>query len=627
LPIARNDTAAAGDGTLWDDPGFSARPRTGKEGRIAVTKMRFSTKLGIAGLSTGAVLKAVSAGFAVPLDMPTEGPIANVSPSSVEAAISIQLLSRAALATGIVALLYALYKRLRHEPDAEPAPAILPQRLSLGAEFLVVLGIVAVLFAVNLVTAEIYPMAWLDEAGYADPAINLARGNGLTSSVWYNSIWGKLWVSYPPLYPVLLAPWIRWLGANFTTIRMFNVVLISATAIALWHYTVRSGWFPSLLGRLIVVLLPLLGYGVSFTYRSARPDTLCILLAALALNASLLPNRRWRATALVAIGVLVPWSGLQLPAFAVVLALLIGIWWPRQAVMLFLPLGIGMALGLVALFGFYAVNHSLYEFIAATFASLHTIIGEIVHLVVLHEQRGMDHFAQLPELLPAVVFEDRSSVFVAAAAVLLLVSLRHNRDTAAFRASRFAVAAAIVIPIFMEIAGNYWLYYTWMGLLTVGIAAVASLGSLPSSPTHRPVRRTAIGCIGLALLVGLPAQLARAYDERGARDYDAVRDYVRARVAPGDWVYVSDEPYFAVVEQGAVPVLALYATSRLAPGIPEDQRRRIKLLIVRPDEVNDAIKRLGGSWVPSGPALSPPLSTRLGWGEWWSYRLVAYRQG
>jgi hypothetical protein len=130
----------------------------------------------------------------------------------------------------------------------------------------------------------------------------------------------------------------------------------------------------------------------------------------------------------------------------------------------------------------------------------------------------------------------------------------------------------------------------------------------------------------LALVVGLPFQLTKAYAERGARDYDALRAYVRARVAPGDWVYVNPMPYFAVAEQGAVPVLTQYAVSRLAPSIPEDQRQRIKLFIVSPDEANAAIERLGGSWKPSGPAFSPGRATRLTWGEWWDYGLVAYRR-
>jgi hypothetical protein len=599
--------------------------------------MRFSTKLGIASVLTWGALKAVAAGIAMPLNAPpSTGPAANDFTPLVEAVISIGLLSPVVLATGVIALLYALYQHLRREPDTQvtadaqaSATVISRRQLGLGVEFLLVLGIVAALFAVNLATAEIYPMAWFDEAGYPDPAINLALGNGLTSSTWYNVYWGKFWFSYPPLYALLLAGWIEWLGVNFTTIRMFNVVAMAGTAIALWHYTIRSGWFPSLLGRMTVVLLPFLGYGAAFIYRSARPDTLCGLLAALALNASLLPDRRWRAAALIAVGTLVPWSGLQLAAFAVILALLVAIWWPREALRLFLPLGIGIALGLIALLAFYAANGSLYNSIVATFGSYHTILGQVAQLVLLHDVRSFNHFRQLPVLLPAVVFQERSTVFVAAGAVLLFFSLRRLGGTAAFKASRFAVAAAFGIPLLMELAGKYSLYYTWMGLLTVGIATVASLATSPHSPALLPARGLAIGCIVLAILVGLPMQLARAYEERGARDYDAVRAYVRTQVAPGDWVYISEPPYFAVVERGAVPVFAQYATSRLAPGIPEDQRQRIKLMIVRPDELKDAIERLGGSWRQSGPPLNPPPNTRLTAGEkedGGGYQLVAYRQ-
>src|SRR5262249_48961178 len=141
-----------------------------------------------------------------------------------------------------------LYNHLRREPVvgfavAGPAlaAAIPRQRLGLGAEVLLVLGLVAGLFAVNLATIEIYSMAWFDEAGYTNPAINLAIGNGFTSSTWYNSIWGKFWCSNSPLYPLLLTPWIMWLGVHFAAIRSLNLVLISGTAIALWHYAVRSG--------------------------------------------------------------------------------------------------------------------------------------------------------------------------------------------------------------------------------------------------------------------------------------------------------------------------------------------------------------------------------------------------
>ena len=596
--------------------------------------MRVSTKLGIAGLITWMALRIMAAGVAPPPGPRPDGPELADFTVRLEAAASIDLLSWASLATGIIAAMYTGYKRLRREPYVNTqrrtpslSAAVPRQWFSPRAEFFLVLGLVALLFAVNLATAEIYPMAWLDEDGYADPAINLARGNGLTSSTWYNVYWGKFWFSYPPLYPILLAPWVTWLGVNLTSIRLFNVVLISGTAVALWHYAVRSGLFPSMLGRFFVLLLPLLGYGVSFSYRCARPDTLCILLAALALNASLLPNPRWRAAALIAIGSLVPWAGLQLVAFTVILAVLIGVGWPRPAVRLFLPLGVGMGLGFIALLGFYVAEGSLYGFLASTFGSFHTITGQIAQHVLMNDPRSPRHFLQLPSLLLAVVFEDRSSVFLAAGAILMLISLRRSSDTIAFKASRFAATASFGIPILMELAGQYWLYYAWMGLLTAGIALVVSLGTSPPSPALLPARRLAIGCIGLALVVGLPLQLAKAYGERGARDYDTLRAYVRARVSAGDWVLVTPQAYFAVAELGALPVVENYASGPLAPRIPEDQRGRIKLLIVHPDDVEAVVGRLGGSWKPSGAAFSPPRATRLTWGESEkSYQLVAYRR-
>jgi hypothetical protein len=218
-------------------------------------------------------------------------------------------------------------------------------------------------------------------------------------------------------------------------------------------------------------------------------------------------------------------------------------------------------------------------------------------------------------------------VFLATAAILLLIVLRRSSDAIAFKASCLAVAAALAIPILVMIAGRYWLYYTWMGFLAIGIPLVMSLETAPSSPALLPARRLAIGCIALALVVGLPVQLVRAYVDRTARDYDALRAYVRARVAPGDWVLVAPPVHYAVAELGAVPASVGYATGRLAPSIPDDQNQRIKVMIVRPDEIKTTMARLGGSWRPSGAALSPPRATRLTWGEGDdTYQLVAYRR-
>lgn len=591
------------------------------------------TKLGIGGVVGCAVLQLVAYALVPPQGPPTDTLSFVDSVLRQEAVTSLNMLSAAALVTGLLALLFAGYRRLR--PTASPnviSPAApfglgAVARLSLRAEATLMLGLVAALFIVNLATIEIYPLVWLDETGYTDPGLNLAIGNGLTTSIWGHVYWGKFWFSYPPLYPYLIAGWISGLGISLAVVRSLNLVLISAAAIALWYYALRSGWFPGLLGRIAVALLPLLGYYVSYTYRSGRPDALCALLAALALLASLVPDRRRRVAALIAIGALVPWAGLQLMAFAVVIAVLLFIWWPRRTIAIFLPLGGGIGLGLLALLGFYAANHSLYGFLASTFGSFHTITGQLAQHVVMQDPRSLRHFGRLPALLLAVVFEDRSTVLVATGGVLMLLVMRQASQSVAFKASRFAVTAAFGVPILMELAGQYWFQYTWMGLLAVGIPTIASIETAPKLPELAPVRALAMACVAAALVIGLPQTLIRAWDQRSARDYNAVRTYVRAQAAPGDWVYSSPEPYFALAEIGAVPVSLGYASGHLAPDIPDDQRRRIKLFIVHPDEVQGAIERLGGNWQPSAPPLVRPQATALTRGEMpGAYQLVAYRR-
>jgi hypothetical protein len=584
------------------------------------------------GLLAWAALQVVVVAVAPPLELPADLLDWADFMVKVEASASARLLSLAALMTGAAGFVYVLCGRLRRASGAtiakSPPAGSFSLRISLRTELFIILSLLALLFVINFATAEIYPLVWVDEVGYIDPGLNLALGNGLTSSAWPNVYWAKFWYSFPPLFPALVAAWITLFGISLTAIRLLNVALISIAALALWRYAVRCGLFPNIAARIAIVLLPLLGYGVSFGYRNARPDTLGLLISVLALNASIIDNRRWRIGTLIVLGVMVPWAGPHLAAFAVILGLLVAIWWPRRAVTVFVPLGAGMAFGLAALFGFYAAFGGLYGFLASTFGSVNSITGQVLQVLFLDDPRGLRHLQQLPRLLMAVVFEDRSSAFLGAAAIMLLIALRRGCSPIAYRSSGFAVIAAFGIPILTALAGQYWLNYTWTGFLTVGIALLVSIETAPPSLAGTPARRLAIGCIAAALLLGLPLQLSRAYAERGARDYDALRVFVGNHVSRGDWVYTAPQAYFAIAELGAVPVTDEYARGRLAPGIPAEQRSKIKLFIVHPNEVDAAIERLGGTWIQTGPPLAPLRPNRLVWYEPGElaepYRLVAY---
>jgi hypothetical protein len=622
-------------------PRQAARPRPGIQ-RRAAAGMPSTTRTSALIVLAAVILGLAAVAVAPPDDLPLDAFARADALIRREAAASLQFLAIVSFIIGGFVLACAAWRRLAplRRPDienrvAEAIPVsdrgVERRSMHVAVELLTVLGLILVLFAINLATAEIYPLVWGDEAGYSDPGINLALGNGLTSSVWFNVYWGDFWYSFPPLFPGLIALWVALFDVSLTAVRSLNLVLISVTALALWRFALRSGLLPNIFERIAIVLIPLLGYGVSFSYRNARPDILGALLTALALNAAILPDRRWRSAALIAIGALVPWTAPQLPVFALIVGLLIGICWPQQARCIFVPLMAGISTGLAALFGFYAAQGSLYGFLSSTIGSVNSTPGQIAHLVLLDDAHGSHDLQQLPWRIFAVIFEDRSSVFLGAAALVVHFALRRTADRTALQFSRFAVSAAVGIPILMQLAGKYSPNYTWMGLLAIGIPVLACLGYCSRRPSLVSERRIAMGYVALALVIGLPVQLARAYVNRDSRDYDAVRAYVRPQVATGDWVYVSEQAYFAVAELGAIPVVDGYAQGRLAPGIPDAQRARIKLFIVHPDTVAATIERLGGSWQPSPrPPLTPPLLHRFFWHDWGElrepYRLVAYRR-
>jgi hypothetical protein len=189
------------------------------------------------------------------------------------------------------------------------------------------------------------------------------------------------------------------------------------------------------------------------------------------------------------------------------------------------------------------------------------------------------------------------------------------------------VLAAFGVPVLTSVAGQYWLNYAWTGFLTVGIALLAALAATAPGGATGTARSFAIAAVALALALGLPLQLPRAYAERGARSYAQVQNFVAQYARANGWVYSAPQAYFALVEKGAIVVTDEYATGRLAPGIPEEQRRRIRLFVVHPNEVEAAMTRLGGSWKELG-TLNPQKPSRLVWLEPGDraepYRLVAY---
>jgi hypothetical protein len=60
-------------------------------------------------------------------------------------------------------------------------------------ETLLVIALCGAVLAFNLATAERFPVPWVDEIMFADPAVNLLLGNGFTSSAWFGQRKDAFW--------------------------------------------------------------------------------------------------------------------------------------------------------------------------------------------------------------------------------------------------------------------------------------------------------------------------------------------------------------------------------------------------------------------------------------------------
>lgn len=473
-------------------------------------------------------------------------------------------------------------------------------------EIVVLAALCGVVLAANVLTAPLYPLVW-DEVGFVDPAVNLLKGRGLTSTTQYNLTQGTFFFGDKVLYPLLIYPWIAVVGLDVTAVRAFNHVLIVLTAVLLWAFLARGGYVRSPVLRLAVVALVLLGQGISYSYRSGRADTIAILLFAATLLAFTIPSVRGRRLTMGGLAALYPWAGLQLVAFAVVVCGLALLYLRRKILAEILAVATGAALGFALLLAFYFINGVLIEFIVSTFGSQHSITGQLGQWIVLGDTRGADKFLNPAGHIARSIFQDPSVIALLVAALYLLAGELRRREFAVHSALSFAIVAAVATPVAVLIAGKYPLYYSWMGFLLLLLAGAAAFDR---ALTARPAKSTAAviyGGLALSGLLGLPTQLIPAVLEWRERDYAQVEDLVARHVAPDDWVYVDNPAYWAAITRADTVLTVGYAHSRLAPEIPAVERDRVRVIIVPPERFDESIERIGGTWRDTGDAIAPDV--------------------
>jgi len=446
-----------------------------------------------------------------------------------------------------------------------------------------------VILAVNLSTLERSPTVWIDEVAYIDPGVNLASGKGFTSSAWYSGPKEQLWVGNTPLYPFLVAGWVKVLGLEVIPVRLLNIFIYFSAVLLFWWGVYRKRLLASSASRICLVALLLLGFGPTFIYRNGRPDALLVLLFAIVFFGCCI-NRAWIRFALIALGsFLVPFTGLSgLPFLALCGLLWLGFVGWRGLVEVFVA-GSASALGLLALYLGYSSLGMWDGFRASTssHSSMMLLDQGLQPLLakwwdVLKEFRGdLSLLALLPGLL------------------LALAAGLFWRGFALPSRSFILLVFALIVPVVMLIVGTFPVYYGWMSYVPAVFAWTLWLDKLVTVDSVMSGRRVAFcACLALGAVVacgGLPFRTGLAFAQWTGRDYQPVRKLVGEVVGPDDIVFCSPQAYYPVKRAARETYTASYDLA-----MSDAERAQVNVLIIDPELFSKFEKEFGTGWMLAG---------------------------
>ncbi len=482
-----------------------------------------------------------------------------------------------------------------------------PRTWTLRSELLALGLLLLAHLAVNLSTATLYPSVWVDEAQFADAALNWVGGRGWTSTVWIAQTTDAFWAGNAPLFSTLLAGWL-WLqdGHDIVAVRSLNPVLLAIAVPLAWDAVRRTGWLPTAPQRLLFAALLLTGHSVAFGMRWVRYDTLALLMSAWTLWTWIVFRGRTRLVALVVCGAWMPAAGLQLaPAVLVTLVIVCAFVRPRpwrEAA----ALASGLVLGAGLLAAWFAAHGVLGGFIASVRG-----VGVI----------GQSPLAKLLDM-PRVLMADKSLLllFIASlvAAALAAAARMVGRagpggralPTALPSSSPIALPVALVlpaalalgVPTALQLAGKFPVYYAWMAYLPAFVLLSRLSGEFaPRRAGLRSLARVLPWILAaLACLPGLPLRLVAAWSAGQAEEAASLNALLWPRLRPGEHVLTDFKAYHAVRAASAVP----YGEPAL-PMLRAAERNSIVWLVAEPAQARAWQTELGGNWRLCG-SWTPP---------------------
>ena len=433
---------------------------------------------------------------------------------------------------------------------------------------------------------------WIDEVAYAEAAINYVKDGSYTSAAFFTARADETHVSPTPAHSFLLIGWLKLFGVSQTAVRSLPLFLALLATVIFWRACLRAGLIHSAAAGTMLISVVLLSYGFSFSYTTARPDAVAVLVLSSMFYLAVRPPSSVSLGAFVLLAVALPFVQSAAVIYAFILSAVLLLFVRGPALRPVLLACAGMVAGILLQVAVYKMagvwdawvallrserSVSLAQYLLERLSlsallnhsntlpkdfSAFVLLGGVVLLGLATWLRGFSvsqSFGASVFQSPATSNPPQATTPLASPTSDLSPTRRlpepeghsplatsHSSQRAWL--ARFAVTLFLLVLLGMFIVGKFPTYYGWM--LTFPLAAIlaAMFDRLPAG--HRAIRAGAVAVAVLACLVGFPVQAAVALNDWPYRTPAHVDAWLQAQIRPDDTVFC-DYPFYYLAKEKA----------------------------------------------------------------------------
>lgn len=320
---------------------------------------------------------------------------------------------------------------------------------------------------------------WIDEVMFVDTPMHYVKGAGWTTHSWYSIANQKPFMLYPPLYSMILVPWMKVFGTSIFACRSLNVVITLFIGWGMIRILQQLNLKISIIQILLLIIILWYTSDMVFMYSNGRPDLMGALFLVLIANEMMHTiksgKRKWSVFVLSAFLMTV---AIQAAVCLVLLLLLSFLVLEKNRkeikYLAFLCIS-GISMGFIINCAFMAYHGHLMSFVVNIFsysgsakaivAFILPMMGDCIGIDAAYFMGKLSKMGVESPLYIRLITAFTRPTYLAllvADSVFLFLYLKSIKNEPHYRIIKYLFIMTIAIPLLMVLAGRFEPYYYWM---------------------------------------------------------------------------------------------------------------------------------------------------------------------